>query len=102
MSRGPDAATLLSRAIVAHAAAAGVVARVINASATRWASATFVGARHRLTMVVERGGGAWLDGLAEADLPLRRHLVADLIVTCREDAGDRIRAVVEALTVEDG
>ena len=51
------------------------------------ASATFVGARHRLTL---SGSGvafdAWVAGLAEANLPLRGHLVADVAVVARDVA----------------
>lgn len=71
--------------------------------ATRWASATFVGARHRLEMTVAGGAArAWLADLAEAELTMPGHLVADLIVLdARHDAADTI-AAVEVLTVEDG
>ena len=98
MSRGPDAATLLERRLRIAAEAAGVAVTVGEADWTPWASATFVGARHRLTV---SGSGiafdAWVAGLAEAELPLRGHLVADIaVVTRTEDA-----VVVEVLTVEE-
>jgi len=101
MSRGPNAAVLLERAILAHAARCGLAARVSEARSTPWASATFAGARHRL--VLEVGGNAreWIDGLSEADLPIRLHLVADLAVSRVEDGEDSTRAELEVLTVED-
>jgi len=103
VSRGPDAATLLERAIVAHAAAAGVTVRIVIATATRWASATFSGARHALML---EGGWtaaatAWLGQLDEAELPIRGHLVADLAVLRTEHAGDRFSATVYVLTLEE-
>lgn len=98
MSRGPDAATLLERRLRIAAEAAGVAVMVGEADWTRWASATFVGARHRLTL---GGAGtafeAWVAGLADAELPLRGHLVADVAVVART----REAVVVEVLTVEE-
>lgn len=98
MSRGPDAATLLERRLRIAAEAAGVAATVGESDWTRWASATFVGARHRVPIA---GSGvafdAWVAALADAELPLRGHLVADVAVVAR--SGDRV--VVEVLTVEE-
>lgn len=103
MSRGPDAATLLERALIADAARAGAAIAVIEGESRRWASATFVGARHVLTLVAadSRQLAAWLGGLAEAELPIRGHLVADIAVVSRTRAGGDVTAVVEALTVEE-
>ncbi|KQN71145.1 hypothetical protein [Sphingomonas sp. Leaf62] len=98
MSGGPDAATLLERRLRIAAEAAGAVVSVGEAGWTRWASATFVGARHRLTV---SGSGvafdAWLAALPEADLPLRGHLVADVAVVARTSKD----VVLEVLTVEE-
>lgn len=103
MSRGPDAATLLERALMADAARAGIEMMLTQTAATRWASATFIGARHRLTLAGPASDGltTWLGGLGEADLPLRGHLVADLAVEgwSRDDGG--FSATIEVLTVED-
>ncbi|UIJ46889.1 hypothetical protein LZK98_08085 [Sphingomonas cannabina] len=103
MSRGPDAATLLERALIHNAARAGVAVHVAEAQSTRWASATFSGARHVLSMTVggDDASGRWLAALPEAELPLRGHLVADLAVVRKQRSSDRIEAVVEALTVEE-
>ena len=50
MSRGPDAATLLERALLAAADSAGCPVAIVASDWTRWASATFTGARHSLTL----------------------------------------------------
>ena len=103
MSRGPDAATLLERALLAAADAAGCPVAVVASDWTRWASATFTGARHSLTLTTAAGPrlDRWLVGLSEAEFGLRNYLLADLVVTrmCRE--GDRVTVALEALTVEE-
>ena len=103
MSRGPDAATLLDRALQRSAAAAGVTLSVREADWRRWASATFTGARHALLLDVADGpeARAWLDHLPEIDLPMRGHLVADIVITGLTAEGASARVEVEALTVED-
>ena len=102
MSRGPDAATLLERAILADARTSAVTVRVVTATATRWASATFAGERHAMSLEGERSAAAdrWLGGLGEADLPMRGHLVADLVVIRTERSGERFTAMLEVLTLE--
>lgn len=102
MSRGPDAATLLRRALERHADAAGCDVSVCVQESTRWASATFTGARHTvaLTLRDDPASGLWLNGLGEAELPLRGHLVADVVtVSVTRDDGD-VSVTLEALTVE--
>lgn len=103
MSRGPDAATLLDRALRADAARAGLALDIAEAVATRWASATFTGVRHALTLTIDTADAAdaWLAALPDADLPLRGHLVADAAVMRSERSGRQIRAAIEVLTVED-
>jgi hypothetical protein len=98
-----DAATLLERALIGDADRLGVAACVTAARSTRWASATFIGARHRMTIEGPHCAAvvAWLAGLAEADLPLRGHLVADLAVIEQAHADGRFTATIEALTVEE-
>ncbi|MEI9928049.1 MAG: hypothetical protein WDN44_10600 [Sphingomonas sp.] len=65
MSRGPDAAVLLERALAASAGRARCPIRVTAAGSTRWASATFAGARHELTLAADPSPAldAWLAGL---------------------------------------
>lgn len=102
MSRGPDAATLLRRVLERDAEDRGCTLAVTGAAATRWASATFTGARHRLTLAAadDAALAAWLAGLGEADLPLRGHLVADIAVVAATRAAGRAALTIEALTVE--
>jgi hypothetical protein len=102
MARGPDALTLLERALGLSATGAGIAVTVADAVATRWASATFSGCRHVLDMILDDTpqGRAWLASLVEADLPIRGHLLADCAVVRRRHDGGSIEARVEALTVE--
>ena len=94
---------LLQRAIERSADAAGVGIVVTRCTLTRWASATFAGARHELAATLTGGSVAerWLAALPEAELPVRGHLVADLKIVAATRADDRIEVVLEALTVED-
>lgn len=103
MSRGPDAATLLVRALTYSAGNAGSSLSVRHADWRRWASATFAGARHELTLAMPHNDAAlaWLDALAEADLPIRGHLVADAVVLRKHREGALLVAALEILTVED-
>lgn len=103
MSRGPDAATLLARALLAHAAQARCAIILETCDSTRWSSATFAGARHRvsLTAPARPALDAWLAALPEADLPMRGHLVADLAVHTGAVSGDTASVTIEALTVEE-
>lgn len=103
MSRGPDAATLLDRTLLASATAAGVEFSAQDWTVTRWASATFEGARHVLHLDLRPAAAArdWLAALPEAELPVRGHLVADVIVASCDEADDAVVARVEILTVEE-
>ncbi|MGN6270507.1 MAG: hypothetical protein ACTHM0_11525 [Sphingomonas sp.] len=99
MSRGPDAATQLARAI--ERSGPGVT--VSKSEAAPWASVTFAGARHRLTVEARATAGfdRWLAALPEAEFALRGHLVAELAVTTLGHCEGRAKVMVEALTVED-
>lgn len=103
MSRGPDAATLLVRSLARSAAAHRVDAAINEPDSTPWASATFAGARHVLGIELRptAAAAAWLADLPEADLPMRGHLVAEVVVTDVETRGCTLFATIEALTVED-
>lgn len=103
MSRGPDAATLLARALAASAEAADCLATIAAADWTRWASATFTGARHMLRLSAPPSPAllAWIAALPEAEFSLRGHLVADLSVAAVRHAGKAIDIELEVLTVED-
>ena len=104
MSRGPDAATLVARALAHSARLAGLSLTVRHADWHRWASATFAGARHELTIELpdDQAANRWLDALPDADLPIRHHLVADAVVVRRHGEQDVLVAALEILTVEDG
>lgn len=104
MARGPDAGALIERALNLSAAQAGVPMRILDASATRWASATFAGARHVLDLEVgtDRVSRAWLGALQETELPMRGQLLADCTVVATRANDASISARIEALTVETG
>jgi hypothetical protein len=103
MSRGPDAATLLTRALAAHAEAAGCPVEIVTADWTRWSSATFTGARHMIRLSGEPSPAliGWIVALPESEFALRGHLVADLSVIAARHEGDAIAIELEVLTVED-
>ena len=103
MSRGPDATTLLERALLADATACGAEVRVESAAARRWASATFVGARHSFALSGPSGDAAlrWISALPEAEFGLRGHIVADLAVISHVRDDHRFTATIEVLTVEE-
>lgn len=103
MSRGPDAATQLERALAVAAEAAGCPIAVAASDWTRWASATFSGARHALTLTAGASPmlDCWLVGLSEAEFALRGYLVADINVTRMTRDGSVVTVAIEALTVEE-
>ncbi len=101
MSRGPDADTLLVRAIERSADQAGYAVEV-RSDWKRWASATFTGARHIVSLNGRASPGldAWLAGLPEAEFALRGHLVADLAVEQVRRDGEAVQVSLGVLTVE--
>lgn len=90
---------------------AGNGARLLQSGVTPWASATFVGARHRLTLVMTgRDAMARARTLAKAapdhEFAMAGHFVADFgVEAMREalDARDEVEVVMDmlALTVEE-
>lgn len=103
MSRWPDAGSQLERALVRSAADAGIRLTIHTALAIPWASVTFTGARHRITIAAAPSPAlsAWLAKLPETEFRLRGHLVADLMTAGEVAAGELIEITLEALTVED-
>ena len=101
--RGPDAGTLLVRAIRAQAAAAGVVVAVRSIADRPWASATFVGTRHEVALDAQPAiaRDRWIAGLAEAEWTIRGHLVADVVVDRVVDTGGDAALSMSILTIED-
>jgi hypothetical protein len=102
-ARRRDVGARLERALIAAAATEGCVLRIVEASWVPWASVTFSGARHRLTVELDASvvGQAWFVALPDLELPIRGHLVADLQVVTVETMDGVLRAAIEALTVEE-
>ena len=100
-ARGPDAGTLLVRALRTMGAAFDI--RVDSIASRPWASATFVGARHvvRLAAPAVPGLRSWLDALPEAEFALRGHIVADAVVDTTETIGDECRIALGVLTITE-
>lgn len=105
MPRDPHA-----RLIAALLGLAGLHTRLASASSRPWASATFVGAQHRivLTMADADDGAraaAFAAQLPEAELRIPGHIVADITIderiTARENGELVTRFTLTALTVED-
>lgn len=103
MSGAPDAGVRLERALLRHAAQRGIDLSIVLASWTRWASATFAGARHALLLTATPSPAldAWIAELPEAEFALRGHLVADLTVDSRTHIDDRVALNIGVLTVEE-
>jgi hypothetical protein len=106
-----DATTALLRAIRANFVNfRGLVFEEI--ASRSWASATFTGARHQLTLRLDGNGAgaaaaAFLSNLEAAEFRLRGHILADIALiseerTAASEDASRIRIKLEALTVEDG
>ena len=72
-----------------------------------WASITFSGERHRLSLCLPGPGAdaaadSFLEGLEEREFALRGHVLADIEAAAVErDPDGQVRLVLEALTVED-
>jgi hypothetical protein len=101
--RGPDSGTLLIRAIRSHAATAGISLQVDSIACRPWASATFTGTRHRLTIVADPVPGlrSWIDELPEAEFAMRGHIVADLAIDQVETIADKAHVTLAILTLID-
>ena len=99
--RGPDAGTLFLRALRIHAVRAGVVLAIRSIGSRPWASATFVGTRHRIALEAQPGPArdGWIAGLPDAEWEVRGHLVVDLVVD-RVVPGDMALSI-SILTIED-
>jgi hypothetical protein len=103
MSRGPDIGTALARAIDRQSRLAACPVEILAADWESWASATFTGARHRITVSALPGAAAetWLTNLTDAEFAIRGHLVADMVVVAVRRRANAIQADLEVLTVED-
>lgn len=75
-------------------------AHIIRSHERPWASVTFSGARHWITLNVLCGRVATLEAdLPEAEFNLPGQLVADLTITATRDLGAETQLDIEALTV---
>lgn len=94
----------LARALIGAAHNAGIELAIGDHRSRPWASATFVGAQHDLTVSAPHSEAmaAWLAALPEAELAPRGHLVASLAVDRIVDDGARVAATLAVLTLEDG
>lgn len=97
----------LKRAIRAGFAALGAGVTFDRLTSRPWASITFSGERHRLTVCLPGPGAAaaaeaFLDGMEDREFTLRGHILADIEAAGMEREEDgQIRLTLEALTVED-
>lgn len=71
-----------------------------------WASATFTGERHRLTLTLtgpeaEAAANSFLNGLGERAFPMRGHILIDIACVGDTRGEDEVRLTLEALTVEE-
>lgn len=80
-----DPARLLLRALRRSALAAGCDVTLSHEAETPWASATFVGAQHRI-LVGGESLTAWLATLPETELPISGHFVASCAVEQGENS----------------
>ena len=96
----PEAATALLHAL---AACLGAAPYKVEALACRdWASATFAGTRHKLTLsIAAEAAASFLDGIEEAEFSLVGHILADIAIVSAAPDGEVMRVALEALTVED-
>lgn len=101
MSREPDAAARLVRALTASLAAHGCIATIEPIREARWESGLFSGTRHVLVLSGEVSAplDAWLAALPEIDLPMPGQFVADVDVTERSEANGTTTLTIEALTI---
>lgn len=101
--RGPDVATMLVRTLREQALAAGCTIHLVAIEGRPWASATFTGMQHRLTIaaVAVPGLRSWIAGLPEAEFTMRGHIVADLVVDHIETVDGHEQVTIAVLTLID-
>jgi len=98
-----DPGTLLLRALDESLHAAGCVATVDHRGARAWASITFEGSQHRLTVAAQPGAAieGWLAALPEAELPMRRHVALEPAIDRVERRADAVVAELCVLVLQD-
>ncbi|MDZ7587723.1 MAG: hypothetical protein U5J78_00570 [Parasphingorhabdus sp.] len=88
--------------IGALARLAGESAQVSLLSQRHWASITFSGVRYKFAVdCAEERATAFATAVPEAELPLRRHFVADALVVSTQAEGAMTRVIVELLVLPD-
>ena len=105
--RGGSAGDRLARALRAVFEPYFVEVECDGLASRSWTSITFSGERHALRLTVKGGeagaaADAFLDGLADREIPLAGHLLVDLAVVGEARDAQRCRIVLdlEAITVE--
>jgi hypothetical protein len=98
-----DATTALLRAICRNFVQFDPIVEEVRSR--NWTSATFVGARHELRLLLrDQGTQAAADRLSESldvrEFTLRGHILADISLVASEAVEDGVRLRLEALTVE--
>jgi hypothetical protein len=96
MPRYPDPHARLACALAGLAQA-----EILESRQTPWASATFAGARHHYVLRVPHPDNHGLDHLEEREFDLPGHILADIVLSDRDDGTSGGIFTVEALTVED-
>jgi hypothetical protein len=106
MTAPPGAGDALKRALRANFVKLGAAVAIESLASRPWASITFSGERHRLSLCLPGPGAAaaadaFLDGLAERDFALTGHVLADIVLAERGDEDEQVRLILEALTVAE-
>jgi hypothetical protein len=75
----------------------------IDHRTSKWSSATFTGTRHMIwfDVALRDDLDSLLHNLAEADLPMPGHFVADIELAERHDSDDGARIGLRALTIAE-
>lgn len=96
-----------ARAITAQIMSAllPVTTVLISTKSVDWASATFTGARHELTILVsgedaDLAAQSFVRNVGEIDFSIGGHIVADISAACGQRAPEGLHLLVEALSVE--
>lgn len=106
MTAPPSAGDALKRALRVYFVHLGAAVVIESLASRPWASITLSGERHRLSLCLPGPGAAaaadaFLDGLAERDVALAGHVLADIVLAERCDEDEQVRLILEALTVEE-
>ena len=102
----PERRDCHGRLIAAVLEMADGAAQVEDASLKPWCSATFVGAQHRITLLLDGEEAAdrshaLAKALPEAEFAIPGHLVADLTIDAISKGEKVARVTMTALTIED-